>query len=58
MGGINSIVLWSYFSVEPCFKEFHFLSNWLLVSGVISFGLSVALLGELYNSHTEVYVHI
>ncbi|WP_406686153.1 GDYXXLXY domain-containing protein [Rossellomorea vietnamensis] len=44
------------FLLDRVLKGAHFLSNWLLVSGVISFGLSVALLGQLYNSHADSYL--
>jgi uncharacterized membrane-anchored protein/uncharacterized membrane protein len=44
------------FLLDRVLKGPHFLSNWLLVSGVISFGLSVALLGQLYNSHADSYL--
>lgn len=33
-----------------------FLSNWLLVAGGLSFGISVALLGQIYNSHADSYM--
>ncbi|WP_044339895.1 GDYXXLXY domain-containing protein [Rossellomorea aquimaris] len=44
------------FLLDRVLKGAHFLSNWLLVCGVISFGLSVALLGQLYNSHADSYL--
>ncbi|MCA1060776.1 GDYXXLXY domain-containing protein [Rossellomorea aquimaris] len=44
------------FLLNRFLKSAHFLSNWMLVSGVISFGLSVALLGQLYNSHADSYL--
>ncbi|MGM0854038.1 MAG: GDYXXLXY domain-containing protein [Bacillota bacterium] len=44
------------FLLDLVLKGVHFLSNWLMVSGVISFGLSVALLGQLYNSHADSYL--
>lgn len=44
------------FLLDRVLNGVHFLSNWLLVSGVISFGLSVALLGQLYNSHADSYL--
>jgi uncharacterized membrane protein len=44
------------FLLDRVLKGVHFLSNWMLVSGVISFGLSVALLGQLYNSHADSYL--
>lgn len=33
-----------------------FLNQWLLVSGSITFGVSVALLGQIYNSHADSYM--
>ncbi|MEH7381583.1 GDYXXLXY domain-containing protein [Bacillus sp. JJ1533] len=33
-----------------------FLGKWLLVAGAISFGLCVALIGQIYNSHADSYV--
>ncbi|MGE6754643.1 GDYXXLXY domain-containing protein [Rossellomorea sp. NPDC071047] len=44
------------FLLDRVLKGAHFLSNWLMLSGVISFGLSVALLGQLYNSHADSYL--
>ncbi|MDW8516264.1 DUF2157 domain-containing protein [Priestia flexa] len=32
-----------------------FLSHWLLVASSISFGLSTALVGQIYNSHADGY---
>ncbi len=32
-----------------------FLSRWLLVSGSVTFGISIALLGQIYNSHADSY---
>lgn len=36
-------------------KRNRFLEKWLLVSGCIAFGVSVALLGQIYNSHADSY---
>ncbi|WP_010283516.1 GDYXXLXY domain-containing protein [Bacillus timonensis] len=33
-----------------------FLGKWFLVAGAISFGLCVALIGQIYNSHADSYV--
>ena len=33
-----------------------FISNWLLLAGCLSFGVSVALLGQIYNSHADSYM--
>jgi uncharacterized membrane-anchored protein/uncharacterized membrane protein len=37
-------------------KRHAFISNWLLVAGGLSFGVSVALLGQIYNSHADSYM--
>lgn len=37
-------------------KKHSFISNWLLVAGGLSFGISVALLGQIYNSHADSYM--
>ena len=37
-------------------KRHAFLSNWLLVAGGLAFGLCVALLGQIYNSHADSYM--
>ncbi|OUQ85432.1 hypothetical protein B5G50_26940 [Brevibacillus brevis] len=37
-------------------KRHSFLSNWLLVAGGLAFGTSVALLGQIYNSHADSYM--
>ncbi|TYS85315.1 GDYXXLXY domain-containing protein [Rossellomorea aquimaris] len=55
----GSVIILFYgaaFLLDRVLKGAHFLSNWLMVSGVISFGLSVALLGQLYNSHADSYL--
>ena len=33
-----------------------FLGRWLLVAGAISFGLCMALVGQIYNSHADSYI--
>lgn len=37
-------------------KKHSFISNWLLVAGGLAFGISVALLGQIYNSHADSYM--
>lgn len=34
-------------------RRHRFLSNWLFVCGAIAFGISVALVGQIYNSHAD-----
>lgn len=36
-------------------KQQSFLNKWLFVGGSISFGISTALIGQLYNSHADSY---
>lgn len=37
-------------------KRQPFISNWLLLAGCLSFGVSIALLGQIYNSHADSYM--
>jgi len=37
-------------------KRHAFLGNWLLVAGGLAFGITVALLGQIYNSHADSYL--
>lgn len=46
----SSYLVRKFFSNQP------FLNEWLLVSGSITFGVSVALLGQIYNSHADSYM--
>ncbi|WNF35400.1 GDYXXLXY domain-containing protein [Bacillaceae bacterium IKA-2] len=45
----------SYF-VRRFLSNQPFLNQWLLVSGSIIFGVSVGLLGQIYNSHADSYL--
>ncbi|MFD2370165.1 GDYXXLXY domain-containing protein [Brevibacillus sp. GCM10020057] len=37
-------------------KRHAFISNWLLAAGGLAFGVTVALLGQIYNSHADSYM--
>lgn len=37
-------------------KRHTFISNWLLAAGGLAFGVTVALLGQIYNSHADSYM--
>ncbi len=37
-------------------KHQRFLSDWILVASSITFGISVALIGQIYNSHADSYL--
>ncbi|MFE1629939.1 GDYXXLXY domain-containing protein [Brevibacillus reuszeri] len=58
--GVSAAVLALFylFSYVGAFilKRHSFISNWLLVAGGLAFGLSVALLGQIYNSHADSYM--
>lgn len=43
------------FLLTKLIKHQSFLNKWLFVAGSISFGLAVALIGQLYNSHADSY---
>lgn len=58
--GVSAVVLALFylFSYVGSYvlKRHSFISNWLLVAGGLAFGLSVALLGQIYNSHADSYM--
>ncbi|WP_338753243.1 GDYXXLXY domain-containing protein [Bacillus sp. FJAT-52991] len=37
-------------------RTFQYLSNWWLFAAAIAFGVSVALIGQMYNSHADSYL--
>ncbi|MFJ5624839.1 GDYXXLXY domain-containing protein [Peribacillus loiseleuriae] len=43
------------FVIRKLIKQHYFLSHWLLVSGSVGFGITLALLGQIYNSHADSY---
>lgn len=47
--------LFSYL-VSLVLRRQSFISNWLLVAGGLAFGISIALLGQIYNSHADSYL--
>ncbi|MGG1251080.1 GDYXXLXY domain-containing protein [Brevibacillus agri] len=58
--GVSAAVLalfyLSSYVASLVWKRHSFLSNWLLVAGGLAFGLCVALLGQIYNSHADSYM--
>lgn len=46
----------SSYLVRKSLSNQPFLNEWLLVSGSIIFGVSVGLLGQIYNSHADSYL--
>ncbi|MBO1001362.1 GDYXXLXY domain-containing protein [Pseudogracilibacillus auburnensis] len=44
-----------HFLVRKIGNQQYFLSDWMLVAASVVFGLSVALIGQIYNSHADSY---
>lgn len=54
-----ALVLFFYTLHFLLFKKLtrhHFLSEWMLVVASVMFGLSIALIGQIYNSHADSYL--
>src|SRR5699024_2540033 len=45
-----------HFILRKVLKQQHFLGNWLLVAEGIVFGVTLALIGQIYNSHADSYL--
>ncbi|WP_158598356.1 GDYXXLXY domain-containing protein [Falsibacillus albus] len=43
------------FIVSKLLERHLFLSRWTMVAGAVSFGISVGLIGQIYNSHADSY---
>jgi uncharacterized membrane-anchored protein/uncharacterized membrane protein len=59
VGLIIGLVLFFYgihFLLLKLVKHQRFLSDWMLVASSITFGISVALIGQIYNSHADSYL--
>ena len=58
--GVSLAVLTLFYLFSYLFsfllKKHAFLGNWLLAAGGLAFGVSVALLGQIYNSHADSYM--
>ncbi|PIC05196.1 hypothetical protein CS060_05715 [Anoxybacillus flavithermus] len=52
--GIGFMVLF-YATSATVFRR-HFLSKWLFIFGAITFGICVALIGQVYNSHADSFL--
>lgn len=44
------------FLIRKLIKQHYFLSHWLMVSGSIGFGITLSLLGQIYNWHADSYL--
>ncbi|MCQ9283637.1 GDYXXLXY domain-containing protein [Priestia aryabhattai] len=53
--GLMLLFYGSAFVVRKLLPQQAFLSHWTLLAGALSFGLSIALLSQIYNTHAESY---
>lgn len=54
--GISIAVMAGFYVVSAVLMRFHhFLGRWMLIGGALSFGIALALLGQIYNSHADSY---
>lgn len=44
-----------YIASAALWGRHRFLGRWMLIGGVLSFGIALALLGQIYNSHADSY---
>src|SRR5699024_3067900 len=45
-----------HFLLQKTIKQQQFLSNWVLVAAGIVYGICLALIGQIYNSHADSYL--
>ncbi|MBM7583868.1 putative membrane-anchored protein/putative membrane protein [Bacillus pakistanensis] len=58
--GLSAVIILFFYGLSyilaKAIKNQSFLSHWMFIAAGISFGLSVALIGQLYNSHADSYL--
>ncbi|WP_409304870.1 GDYXXLXY domain-containing protein [Peribacillus sp. SCS-155] len=54
--GLMLLFYLTSFIVSKSISRHVFLSHWTFLSGATSFGISIALLGQVYNSHADSYM--
>ncbi|OCA82821.1 GDYXXLXY domain-containing protein [Pseudobacillus wudalianchiensis] len=57
--GLSMLMIAASFGMALIYKKsttFSYLSNWWLFVSAVSFGVSVALIGQTYNSHADSYL--
>ncbi|MCP3740919.1 GDYXXLXY domain-containing protein [Rossellomorea sp. BNER] len=58
--GLSTVIILLFYGLSyllaKAINNQTFLSRWMFVAAGISFGLSVALIGQLYNSHADSYL--
>lgn len=53
---ISIAAMVGFYGIGAVLKRFrHFLGRWMLIGGTLSFGIALALLGQIYNSHADSY---
>lgn len=54
--GISIGMMAGFYGASAALAGRHrFLGRWMLIGGVLSFGISLALVGQIYNSHADSY---
>ncbi|MBA2876384.1 GDYXXLXY domain-containing protein [Thermaerobacillus caldiproteolyticus] len=57
--GLSVGLMWLFYGVSAILaygmKRHDFLGRWLFVAGAVAFGITMALIGQIYNSHADSY---
>ncbi|ACJ33933.1 GDYXXLXY domain-containing protein [Anoxybacillus flavithermus] len=54
--GIGTGFMILFYGLSATVFRHHFFSKWLLIFGAITFGICVALIGQVYNSHADSFL--
>ncbi|AKS38198.1 membrane protein [Anoxybacillus gonensis] len=54
--GIGAGFMILFYGMSATVFRHHFLSKWLLIFGAITFGICIALIGQVYNSHADSFL--
>ncbi|MCG3083609.1 GDYXXLXY domain-containing protein [Anoxybacillus kestanbolensis] len=54
--GIGAGFMILFYGLSATVFRHHFFSKWLLIFGAITFGICVALIGQVYNSHADSFL--
>ncbi|WP_143415749.1 GDYXXLXY domain-containing protein [Geobacillus sp. E263] len=57
--GLSIGLMWLFYGTSAIFaygmKRHDFLGRWFFVAGAVAFGITMALIGQIYNSHADSY---
>ena len=54
--GVGAGFMVLFYAMSATVFRRHFLSKWLFIFGAITFGICVALIGQVYNSHADSFL--